>query len=189
MADANTVSLLPPALARDPRFAALERIHAQRLADKNLAFMIPRMFATAPAAILPFLAEEFGVINSAAWRVANSIEDQRAVIQNGIAMRKLAGTPWAVEQALKLLQIEPLIFEWFQTNGPRGTFRVEGNVFERAIDADLYKDALAVIHESKNVRSHLSGLQLNVATRSTPLCVGAATVSGRVTSIFPKELN
>lgn len=186
MADTTFVSLLPPALARDERFAALEKIHAQRLQSQDLSFMIPRLIDTVPAIILPLLAEEFGVINSAAWRTAYTVPAQRMVIKNGIQMRKFAGTAWAVEQALKLLQIEPLIFEWFQTNGPRGTFRVEGNVFERAIDADLYKDALAVINQTKNVRSHLSSLQLNVATRSTPLCVGAATIVGRVISVFPK---
>jgi phage tail P2-like protein len=180
------LSVLPPALAADARFRALEQVHAGRLGKIDLSYLVPRLVDTAPAELLPYLAEEFGVASLDVWRLAASDDVKRAVIRRGILLRKLQGTVWAVEESLRLLDVEPTLTEWFDVGGLRGTFSVEADVFGRVVDDGLYAAANGTIARAKNVRSHLVGLQLNSATRGNAPFVAAFSTCAITVSVLPK---
>lgn len=181
-------SLLPPSLASDVRFVALEKIYRQRIAALDLAFLVPRFVDAAPLAMLPFLAEEFGVVGTVAWRRASDAVSQRRVIRQGILMHKLAGTVWALEEALRQLEIEPTVLEWFTTGAPRATFSISADCFTQSVTPDLYSAVEETALRAKNARSLLTGVQLISATRGAAPMLGAVAQSAVVTTVLPKEL-
>ncbi len=180
-------SVLPPVLAADLRSKVIERLLAQQLARIDPATMVPRLFATAPAAALPFLAAEFGIADHPVWRAAMDAATQRDVLAQAIPLVKRAGTAWAVRQALAVLQITAQVQEWFSQapQGTPGTFAVDGDVFDVPVTLALRTAALAAVDASKNLRSWLTGLTLATATRGR-IATCASTVVATQISVFPK---
>jgi phage tail P2-like protein len=183
---ADFVSLLVPALASDERCVVLEKIYAARLANIDLSGIVPRLIDTAPAWQLPYLAEEFGVADLDAWRLALDDLAQRALIKRGIALRRLQGTPWAVLEVLRLMGVEPALTEWFDTGDARGTFAVTADAFVRPVTGALVDGAHGAIERAKALHAHLSRLQINSATRGAVPVVGAVSVMAIQITIYPR---
>jgi phage tail P2-like protein len=173
--------LLPPnATAAD---LAMEQ-STSRLADlpANLVrwMQSPQLI---PVQAIPWLAWAFSVDT---WD-ENWTEDQkRQTIAAAYTVQRHKGTIGAVKSALAALGFQATITEWFQdspTSAPY-TFRVHVGVDQGGISQQEFQRALSVVNSSKNLRSHITGLSIDVNTRADTY-MGAATGIGFNISILP----
>lgn len=95
---------------------------------------------------------------------------------------------WALEEALRQLEIEPTVLEWFTTGAPRATFSISADCFTQSVTPDLYSAVEETALRAKNARSLLTGVQLISATRGAAPMLGAVAQSAVVTTVLPKEL-
>ncbi len=52
--------------------------------------------------VLPILADEFDVLGVKGWNFAVNEDEQRALIKQAVLLHRYKGTPWAVEEAVKM---------------------------------------------------------------------------------------
>jgi phage tail P2-like protein len=182
MADAL---LLPPPLAADERCRVLAQL-AARLSGLDLSPVLVQLVDAVDASALPYLAEQFNVLDEG-WQYAINDTERRRMLRSAIDLHRHKGTRWAVEKALDVLGIEGQVLEWFEYDGEPYRFRVD-LVSDHGVDAAFYGDlrerALALIEHYKNVRSVLEGVRL-VTSVSGELPFASAVTSGEVISVQP----
>ncbi|MHA1540019.1 MAG: phage tail protein I [Alphaproteobacteria bacterium] len=174
--------LLPNAsqLQRD-----LERIFAKRIAAlgaPNRAVTDPDQ---CPAHVLPWLAWEMSVD---VWNEDWAEEIRREVIKASLHVHKRKGTIGSLKRALSALNLNLRVEEWFSYGGDPYTFRVFIEVSTAGFDIMKMDEVMAVIIASKNARSHLESLRAFLTTRTETPTIGAAFISGEVTTIYPQEI-
>ncbi|WP_342705028.1 phage tail protein I [Burkholderia arboris] len=94
--------LLPPALAKDPRFKAFAQL-TERLDNIDLSPLLVYLIDGVDASALPFLADQFSVMGEDGWSLAQSDEAKRALIKGAIELHRYKGTPWAVREVIRRL--------------------------------------------------------------------------------------
>lgn len=94
---------LPPALAGDERFALLCELLNQALADLDLNVMLVYLIDLVKPSLLPALADQFSLLDEAAWGLAESEEAKRNLIKNASELHRFKGTPWAIREIIRLL--------------------------------------------------------------------------------------
>ncbi|MDH4869800.1 phage tail protein [Pseudomonas sp. BN515] len=94
---------LPPALAGDERFAQLCELLAETYADLDLGAMAVYLVDQVKAALLPNLAEQFSLLDEAAWLLAESEDVRRNLIKNAVTLHRYKGTPWSIREVIRLL--------------------------------------------------------------------------------------
>ncbi|MHC8349194.1 phage tail protein I [Pseudomonas sp. RT4P38] len=94
---------LPPALAGDERFALLCELLHQALADLDLNVMLVYLIDLVKPSLLPTLADQFSLLDEAAWELAESEEAKRNLIKNAAELHRFKGTPWAIREVIRLL--------------------------------------------------------------------------------------
>ena len=85
------------------------------------------------------------------YELADTLEDKRSLVKKAIELHRFKGTPYAVKEALKVLNIDALLTEWFENGGDPYTFNIKLS-FEK--DVKVLKTLLNLIDDYKNVRSH-----------------------------------
>ncbi len=152
-----------------------------------------------PAAFLPFLAEH---LSADAWSSDWSEETKRKVIESLIATHKVKGTFGGVAKALKALDIDAKISQWFEyeaQNGGRSDSEVTGvgvaqnNQYYFKIDVEITSQGLTdieqdtillTIYEAKNLRSWLEKLVFWLSSKAS-LFAAAATMVGEHIEVLP----
>lgn len=164
-------------LASSVRFkehiAAFDRVYKDTLAGFDLTPVLIYLIDTAPAAALPFLAEQFDVLGFKGWRFADTEAKKRALLKKAIELHRYKGTPWAVEESLKIIGYEnSQVVENLQGYKHDGQHLHNGTItynspgpfhFRVIIDAQQYgiinintqTEVIALIYEYKNQRSWL----------------------------------
>jgi phage tail P2-like protein len=94
---------LPPALAGDERFAGLCELLDESLADVDLNVMLVYLIDLVKPKLLPVLADQFSLLDEAAWMLAESREAKRNLIKNSAQIHRFKGTPWAIREVIRLL--------------------------------------------------------------------------------------
>jgi len=94
---------LPPALAGDERFSLLCQLLDQALADLDLNVMLVYLIDLVKPSLLPVLADQFSLLDEAAWELAESEEAKRNLIKNAAELHRFKGTPWAIREVIRLL--------------------------------------------------------------------------------------
>lgn len=94
---------LPPAIAGDPRFAALAQLAQDELDGIDLR--VPELRTTAIDAVtdpgvLAHLAWQWHVMGIEGWDFAPDVTARRALVAAAIELHRYKGTPWAVRTAL-----------------------------------------------------------------------------------------
>jgi phage tail P2-like protein len=136
-----------------------------------------------PAQAIPWLAWAFSVD---AWD-ENWTEDQkRQTIAAAYSVQRHKGTIGAVKSSLAALGFAATITEWFQEAppGPPYTFRINIGIDQDGIPEQAFQRALSVVNSSKNLRSHLTDLSIDMNTRADTY-MGAVTGVGFNISILP----
>ncbi|MEG7098752.1 phage tail protein [Pseudomonas aeruginosa] len=94
---------LPPALAGDERFAILCELLAETYADLDLGAMAVYLVDQVKTSLLPTLAEQFSLLDEAAWLLAESEDARRNLIKSAVTLHRYKGTPWAIREVVRLL--------------------------------------------------------------------------------------
>lgn len=172
-----TSRLLPPNATR------LERA----LADATAIVLDPTPVrhvldaARCPPAVLPVLAWERSIDDFDQQRL--SLQQQRSLIAESVAVHKIKGTLGAVRRALSALGVVITVKEWQQHGGVPFTVAINlsaNDHFGRLpMTSELYRVVRAAVHESRNERSRVSisisatlndPLQLNQGCRALTIC-------------------
>lgn len=94
---------LPPALAGDERFAVLCGLLDETLEGLEINAMLVYLVDLVKPALLPNLADQFSLLDEAAWQLAESDEAKRNLVKNAAQLHRYKGTPWAVREVIRLL--------------------------------------------------------------------------------------
>lgn len=94
---------LPPPLAGDERFTLLCALLEETLDSLDLSAIAVYLVDQVGTGLLPFLADQFSLLDEAAWMLAESEEARRNLIKGSVAMHRYKGTPWAVREVIRLL--------------------------------------------------------------------------------------
>jgi len=65
----------------------------------------------APAAALPALASQAGLMTDPGWLLATTEDERRALLKEALALAKARGTPWSIKRALALSGWPGMAFE------------------------------------------------------------------------------
>ncbi|MFJ2713403.1 phage tail protein [Pseudomonas sp. NPDC087346] len=94
---------LPPALAGDERFALLCELLDETLDNLDIDSMLVYLVDLVKPQSLPNLADQFSLLDEAAWLLAESEDAQRNLIKNSAQLHRYKGTPWAIREVIRLL--------------------------------------------------------------------------------------
>jgi len=176
--------LLPPPLAKDERSIAMGEAVA-RLSNVDITPVLVYLIDGVDSSALPLLGEQFRVLGEG-WQFARNDDERRALIKSAIEIKRYRGTPWAVEQVLQVLNLPGELQEWFDYGGKAYHFKVRIDLAGRGIDEQTYSALVKLIGMYKNKRSKLEALSFISSVSSDVPKIACATVSGEVTTIFPK---
>ncbi|XPV77932.1 MAG: phage tail protein I [Desulfovibrio sp.] len=138
---------------------------------------------TCPKDLLPWLAWALSVDH---WDSSWSEEQQRQAVKESVWIHRHKGTRGAVNRAVSALGYKIQIKEWFEQEpqGAPGTFSVDIEVDDRGVTPVLLSSITSTVMTAKNVRSHLSGLNMALASRGS-MKIGGAVTSGSVLTVMP----
>lgn len=94
---------LSPALASDERFAMLLEILQDEFAKVDVKAIAVYLVDQVKASMLPVLADQFSLLDEAAWHLAESEEARRELVKNAIHLHRAKGTPWSIREVIRLL--------------------------------------------------------------------------------------
>lgn len=135
-----------------------------------------------PLKWLPWLAWALSVDN---WDTNWSEAQKRGVVRASLSVHRRKGTIGALKDALAALGHELEVREWHQLT-PRGdpyTFGVRVTVDQEGIPDPAALDTIvAVAQATKNVRSHMTGVEV-LGKSNGAIHFGGAVISGEIVSI------
>lgn len=176
---------LQPPLASDERFTRLANLAAERFAQLDLTVLLIDLVDLVDASALPSLAEQFHVQGLEGWLFAQDERQKRKLIKQAIELHRYRGTPWAVRQVLRILELEGDISEWFEYGGKPYFFRMDVTIKARDLGEDEFNALVTMIHEYKNVRSKLEMLTLWLVNQSQIPVIASTVLSGEITTVLP----
>lgn len=163
-----------------PADLALEQSTA-RLADlpANLVrwMQSPQLI---PVNALPWLAWAFSVDT---WDENWTDDQKRATIAASYMIHRHKGTIGAVKTALAALGFQSTVVEWFQESPPGDpyTFRIKIDADQVGADQPSLARITSVLNSAKNLRSHLTTINLDVTSKSTVVCALVTGVGSEIT--------
>lgn len=169
----SDASLLPPNASAAERALAAS---AARLTALPVPHRTLHDADTAPEALLPWLAWEYSVDE---WDTNWAEDQRRGAIAAAIAVHRHKGTIGAVRAGLAGIGINVRVQEWFAQipQGEPGTFHLLINASQYPVTLENLHRVIAVLEQSKNLRSHMTLAQLSATTVAT-LRSAAVSVSG-----------
>jgi hypothetical protein len=118
---------LPPVLAGDERFARLCELLNETLADLDLNAILVYLIDLVKAPLLPILADQFSLLDEAAWVLAESEDAKRNLIKGSAELHRYKGNPWAIREVVRRLGFgEIQIFEGLSGQLRNGRTRRDG---------------------------------------------------------------
>ncbi len=158
-----TDHLLPPSATHTLRELS---IAANRATSLPVAIRDEWSPERCPAHMLPWLAWAVGVEE---WDVRWTDAQKRSAIASSLAVKRTKGTIGAVVTAVASLGLGAKVVEWFNQvpAGDPYTFDLAITAGQAGFDQAQWELLLALISRTKNVRSHLDELQLNVDSTTT----------------------
>ncbi len=134
-----------------------------------------------PAHLLAWLAINLSVD---VWQEDWTIEQKRKACANAIFIHKQKGTKAGLKQALKALNIDGKISQWYEYNGRPYRFKVDVEISEQGL-TDIEQDTiLLTIYEAKNLRSWLEKLVFWLSSKAS-LFAAATTIWGEHIEVLP----
>ncbi|WP_029987267.1 MULTISPECIES: phage tail protein I [unclassified Serratia (in: enterobacteria)] len=137
--------------------------------------------ATCPLNLLPYLAWAFSVDR---WDETWSEVVKRNVVTSAFYLHSHKGTIGAVRRVVEPLGYLIKVHEWWQTNDPPGTFRLDIGVLETGITEEMYLEMERMIADAKPVSRHLIGLNI-VQDVNGPIYTGVGIYDGDTITVYP----
>ncbi|MCY1531747.1 Phage tail protein [compost metagenome] len=182
---------LPPALAGDERFAQLCQLLQETFSDLDLSAMLVYLVDQVKSPLLPFLADQFSLLDEAAWLLAESEDATRGLIKNAVELHRFKGTPWAIREVIRLLGFGEVVlqeglgglaydgsatFNGFRVYGDVGSWSVYRVILNQAITNDQAELLRRVLRAIAPARCRLASLEY----QSVPIRYNrAATFDGQ----------
>lgn len=134
-----------------------------------------------PEPILRMLAWQNNVFGIE-WRLAQTLEEKRALVKDSFILNKRRGTRWAIERVFELLSLEANIVEWWEDGGDPFTFRIRVlEVGGRGISYDEIALLNELVDMYKPLTRHTEGINIGAAPPIVSVKTAAAiTISARV---------
>lgn len=131
---------------------------------------------TCPIELLPWLAWAFSVDE---WDTAWSEDQQRAAVKASYSVHRYKGTIGSVKDALNALGLGVQVQEWYNQipAGAPYTYKLLLEVNQYGVSLEQLNKIQDVVENAKNLRSHMTSLDLTVASNST-VYIGAVALSG-----------
>lgn len=122
---------------------------------------------TCPPHMLPWLAWAFSVDQ---WDSTWTVAQQRAFIKQSVEVHRHKGTVGAVRDALEALGLGIQLQEWFNQSPPGEpfTFKALLSVDQEGVPQAATGRIFDVIERTKNLRSHLSGVEISMRSEAGP---------------------
>lgn len=135
---------------------------------------------TCPADVLPWLAWAFSVDE---WSPLWSEQQKRQTIKNSIVIHRYKGTIGAVREAVAALGVDSAVQEWFNQIPEANpyTFRLYLKADQVGVPQDFFDTLLGVVLRTKNLRSHLDTIQLEVRTQAGPKAAACVSIGNEIT--------
>lgn len=156
--------LLASSIANVPHLAAFDKLASYRFNKFQLEQLLIYIVDTVDVSALPWLATQLDVLGYRGMRLATTESQQREVIKNAIQLKRYAGTPWAIKQALRTIGYPDAILVENAGTGPHGwaEFKIELDTGENAISEAKIAELTQMINIYKNTRSHLLAFSYTV---------------------------
>ena len=197
--------LLPTPLQQAAHLQAFDDLVAGRFDALPLEEILVYLVDTVNATALPYLAEQFDILGIKGYGYAQTEEEKRDTIRNAIELHRYKGTPWAIKEALSKIglvvnRIEEGVgirtfyngtvnYNGSRTYGSLGHwayFRVYLNTAQNTvISATQIADAVAIINEYKNVRSHLYDITVETTNINDTLAISDSV--GFAADVLPAD--
>lgn len=173
----------------DLNFKIIDEILDLRLSDLELTCLFVTIVDNVPSDALPHLAEQYHVTGNEGWLQTRNDTEKRDLIKRAIEVHRYKGTKYALTKIFDMFGIEGQIQEWFETGGEPFTFSVDINFVSKGLDYNLIAKLEDLIKEYKNVRSHMSNMNISISTVPKTVEIKAAMITGENVIIFPKPAN
>ncbi|MFQ6242996.1 phage tail protein I [Yersinia enterocolitica] len=138
---------------------------------------------TCPLELLPYLAWAWSVDR---WDESWPETTKRAVVKSSAYLHKHKGTIGALRRVVEPLGYLIRVTEWWKTNEPPGTFRLDVGVLETGITEEMYPELERLIDDAKPCSRHLNGLSINLAVNGA-IPINAASYDSDEMTIYPYE--
>ena len=159
-----TNSLLPKSI-QDKSNIALEECIKQAFDIDVTKFMVTPV-QNANDALLPILAKENHILGVEGWNLAANRKQKENLIINSVKLHSEKGSKPSIVNALKQLNIDAKIQEWFEYSGKIGHFQFELiNIFERSFTEELAKQINEVIKAYKPKRAILDKINYFICNK------------------------
>ena len=131
---------------------------------------------TCPVELLPWLAWAFSLDD---WDVTWTEVQQRAAVKASYSVHRYKGTIGSVKDALQAIGLGVQVQEWFNQipAGDPYTYKLLLEVNQYGVSLAQLETIQAVVENAKNLRSHMTTLDLTVASNAT-VYIGAVALSG-----------
>ncbi|MGL4754156.1 MAG: phage tail protein I [Aeromonadaceae bacterium] len=131
---------------------------------------------TCPVELLPWLAWAFSLDG---WDVTWTEAQQRAAVKASYSVHRYKGTIGSVKDALQALGLGVQVQEWFNQipAGAPYTYRLLLEVNQYGVSLAQLEKIQDVVDNAKNLRSHMTTLDMTVSSNST-VYIGAVAMSG-----------
>lgn len=142
---------------------------------------------TCPVALLPWLAWALSVDT---WKDGWTEQQKRAVIATAFGVHNRKGTVGAVKTAIGALGLDAKLTEWFEEvpQAAPYTFYVTVTVDQIGLPTlSLYRSIIDTANSTKNVRSHMTGIEIEALTSGTEY-LGAVACSGDTVTIMAEPI-
>ena len=136
---------------------------------------------TCPLKFLPYLAWSFSVDR---WDENWTEAVKRQVVRDAFYIHKYKGTISAVRRVVEPFGYLIRVLEWWKTNDPAGTFRLDIGVQESGITEETYHELERLIADAKPCSRHMLGMSIQLQVQGTAT-VGAACYVGDTLTIYP----
>ena len=152
----NSDVILADSVAFIPHIALYDLLAKHRLKNLSLQPIFIYYIDTVDAAVLPYLAEQFGVSGIRGYNQASTDLERRKIIKRAIELYRYRGTLWAVEEALASVGYgDAIVTEHY---GHWARFRVTLDINQYGINIQNVAEAYRLVMFFKNTRSTLDGI-------------------------------
>ena len=145
--------------------------------DRLLVYLVDSVDSSA----LPHLAEQFHIMGNEGWLFAKTEQEKRELIKNAIELHRYKGTKYSLEKVLEILNLNGKIREWFEYEGNPYHFIVSLDLRNRGFEQTTEGQLLDLIEETKNVRSIMETLEVNLTNSATQTIRTAMITSEEIT--------
>ncbi|MFS9629150.1 phage tail protein I [Enterobacter hormaechei] len=171
-------SLLPPSASDFMR-------NAEKVTEKitDIPVMIRTLWNadTCTVSLLPYLAWALSVDR---WDKDWPEQTKRQAIRDAWLIHRHKGTIGALRRVVEPLGYIINVTEWWETNDPPGTFRLDIGVLESGITEEMYYEMERLIADAKPASRHLIGLNI-IQDIPGYLYTGALTYDGDIITVYP----